>query len=159
MKNKKTLLKQLNERMNVNKETFEEMLDYLSEKFEKMLEYYEDAQEAYNLLDFEIGGNVLTNNFVYLLSDGGEWNLVIMNVIPDTMLNLITKGNSRGEKLENLYSQLHKDILNTKCNVGCDSKTALSIILEEFPKEYEYEKYISIIVPDGSPRIELLENM
>ena len=125
--------------MNVNKETFEEMLDYLSEKFEEMLEYYEDAQEAYN--------------------DGGEWNLVIMNVIPDTMLNLITKGNSRGEKLENLYSQLHKDILNTKCNVGCDSKTALSIILEEFPKEYEYEKYISIIVPDGSPRIELLENM
>lgn len=151
---KNEIIKYVNERKNCNCSSFEETMDILNERFVELSEEYDDCQIAFNELNSELGNYVLSENFLYYLSDGGEWGIEC-KPMPQ---NLIEKFNERGwdVKDENdIAGSIERKVSKTMCNVGCDAKTAFTLEMEDFPlTEEEIETYISICIPDGLPYLE-----
>lgn len=138
--------------------TMEEITTVLSDMFADKYDEFEDAQEAFDDLNDDIGNDILLNYFCYCLSDGGEWTVETYEVNEEMIIALKNKGIDVNN-VDDLISYLERKIEKCMSNVGCDAKTALALELEDFPSEFEWEDIVYINVPDGSPIIQFLDDM
>lgn len=116
-------------------ETIEELEDILSELFAEKLDYHIDAQEAYDDLDSDLD-KYLSKYFCYRLGTS-DWTV-----------NAHYEGNNDFDKYSKQWSEyysLSEDIIDyddlcssiehrvrkDMSNVGCDCKTALSLICDD----------------------------
>ena len=138
--------------------TMDEITSVLSDMFADKCDEFEDAQEAFNDLNDDIGDDILSNYFCYCLSDGGEWTIEITELNEEMVKALKNNGIDIND-IDGLISYLERKIEKCMSNVGCDARTALSLELEDFPSKFEWEDIIYINVPEGSPIIEFIDDM
>lgn len=148
-------LTKINKKLNSCYETMEELLDALSKMFEKKCDEFDDAQIAFDDLNDDIGDNILSNNFCYCLSDGGEWS-IDCNELTSEMIISLNKANINVKDKEEFESYLERKVCKCESNVGCDARTALALELEDLPSGFDWENIVFLSIPEGNPIIEYL---
>lgn len=156
--NREEIITVINESIGGCYGTMDEIASVLSDMFADKCDEFEDAQEAFDDLNDDIGGNILSDYFCYCLSDGGEWTIEITE-LNDEMIKALKDNGIDIDDIDGLIAYLERKIEKCMCNVGCDAKSALKLELEDFPSEYEWEDIIYINVPDGCPIIEYIDDM
>lgn len=159
-KNLKTLLERRKKEDEKNKEDFlnfeSNVLEELNELFCDLYEEYDDAQFAFDELNSMLD-KMLEQEFVYSLSDGGEWEIVIEENIPKSILNKFLK-TFKVKDIDDLCATLTRKVKKTMCNVRCDANSAFQLEKEDFPIE-NIESFIYVYVPEGNPYLSYLDEL
>ena len=135
----------------------DELLAFVTKRYKMVLDKIDDYQEAFNVLNDELGDNLLSKYFVYHVSDGGEWEVVVSTAMPDEMLNVLRANGWAFDSTDELESAITHKVIKTEGNVGCDCYSALSLELEDFPDGYDWGAYVQINIPDGEPCLSYVE--
>ena len=147
----------VNEKLQLNCESFVETMCELNKMFNHYIEKFDDMQLAFDALNVKIGNNVLADNFTYSPSDGGDW-CVEVRTMPNEVFDIFKGKDNSIDTIEDLVSYITKQLMNTMSNVGCDVKTAFEIEKEDFPIMEETEDYIVLLIPEGTPCLEYMED-
>ena len=134
----------------------EDLFLKLNEEFANAYEEYEDAQVAFNYLN-EILDGKLSEEFVYSLSDGGEWTLCVEEKTQKPILKKFFE-TFKVKNIGDLEATLTKKIEKTMSNVGCDAKTAFDLEKEDFPIE-DVDEFIYVDVPNGNPCLSYIDDL
>ena len=132
-------LNELNNRLNKNFNTEEEVLDYLSELFNDTYEMLGDAQDAFNFVNDTYFKILNDFDMCYMLYED-EWN--ITNV----------EGAFVSDKD---LASINNEVMKIMSNSGCDVNNALKLFLEE---NDEFDELIEV-KGNLSPRIVFIEDI